>query len=118
MNWKTPTEFPFCPPTNIKPSLKSYHDNLEVGKPFSHDNYNNQSYVVDYGINEEEKALYVMTFKGDGLKHYGLCKIFIEDGIYYHESVTTYWEECDAKHGMASALGQEWNGAESIEDYC
>ncbi len=118
LNWKTPTEFLCCPGMDVEPSIQAYFNNLEIGKQFTHDDYGNHSDVMDYGINEEEKALYVLTFKGDGVKHYGLCKIFIEEGYYFHESITTYWDENGAKQGMASALGQEWNGPDSIDNYC
>ena len=118
LNWKTPTEFLCCPSAETEPSLQAYVKNLDKGNPFTHDRYDNQSNVMGFGINEEEKALYVLTFKADGLKHYGLCKIFIEDGFYIHESVTTYWDENGAKQGMASALGLEWDGPDSIDNYC
>ena len=118
LNWKTPTIFPCCPSVEIEPSLQVYVDNLEKGKSFAHDNYDNHSGVMEFGINEQENALYVLTVKADGLKNYGLCKIFIEDGFYIHESVTTYWDENGAKKGMASALGQEWDGPDSIDNYC
>ena len=118
LNWKTPTEFLCCPSADTELSLQAYVNNLEKGKPFTHDNYDNHSDAMDFGINEGEHALYVLTFRTDGLKHYGLCKIFIEDGFYIHESVTTYWDENGAKQGMASALGQKWNGPDSIDNYC
>ena len=118
LNWKTPTEFLCCPSAETEPSLQAYVKNLDKGNPFTHDRYDNQSNVMGFGINEEEKALYVLTFKADGLKHYGLCKIFIEDGFYIHESVTTYWDENGAKQGMASALGLEWDGPDSIDNHC
>jgi hypothetical protein len=117
LNWKTPTEFLCCPRSDTALSLQAYVNNLEKGKPFTHDNYDNHSDVLDFGINEEENALYVLTFMADGIKHYGLCKIFIEEGFYIHESVSTYWDENGAKQSMASALGQEWNGPDSIDNY-
>jgi len=118
LNWKTPTVFLCCPSAENEPSLQAYVNNLEKGKPFANDNYDNHSDVMDFGINEEENALYVLTFKADGLKHYGLCRVIIEDRFYIHESVTTYWDENGAKQGMASALGKEWDGPDSIDNYC
>ena len=118
LNWNTPTEFLCCPSGDSEPSVQAYFCNLEIGKPFTHDDYGNHSDVMDYGLNEEEEALYVLTFKVDGVKNYGLCKIYIEDGYYIHESVETYWEENGAKQGIASALGQKWNGPDSIDNYC
>lgn len=118
LNWKTPTEFLCCPSSDTEPSLQAYINNIERGKPFTHDKYDNHSDVMDFGVNDEEHALYVLTFKADGLKHYGLCKIFIEDDFYIHESVTTYWDDNGSKQGMASALGQKWDGPDSIDNYC
>lgn len=116
LNWKTPTEFLCCPSTENDPSLQAYVNNLKKGKPFTHDNYDNHSDVMDFGINEKENVLYVLTFMADGLKNYGLCKIIIKDDFYIHESVTTYWDEDGAKQGLASALGLEMDGPDCIDN--
>ena len=118
INWKTPNNFLCCPSPETNTSIKDYLGNLEIGKTFSRDNYNNHSDVLDWGYNDKEDALYILTHKADGIKPYGLCKVFIQDGYYIHESVTTCFEENGARQCLASAMGEEWNGPDSIDNHC
>lgn len=118
LNWKTPNAFLCCPNANSPLSLETYFDNLEIGRTLSRDNYNNHSDVLDWSYSAKKDAIFILTHKADGVKPYGLCKVFIQDGYYIHESVSTYFEENGARQGLASALGEEWNGPDSVDNYC
>lgn len=118
IDWKTPTEFPCCPKEGEKNPLESYHKNLKKGVVFCKSKYFT-TIVLDSVIANEGKSLYVMTqSEGESIKPWALAKITYENGIYYHKSEGSFFEEQGARKYFTLAQGKEWTGGEVFDDYC
>lgn len=118
-NWRTPTEFSNTPQEVGDNPLAAYAENLEEGAVFSHNQYGS-SLVVNSGFSENHQSLYVMTESSDGdeaLKRYALAKVTYEDGLFVHTGRTFFSKE-GAEKQFTLALGLEWTGGDSIDDYC
>lgn len=117
--WRTPTEFVLCPGNAKDHSLSDYFKNLEEGKVFLRIEHSDSQTILKAGYNEKEQALYVLTFdKDNSIKPWGLCKIFIFEDVFVHESISTYSEENGGLKYFTIHMGGEWTGGEVFDDYC
>lgn len=115
-NWRTPTEFPLCPSDDIK--MESYVCNLERGKEFCSNKYLN-SIVFDYAISADSDKLWVVCDNGaTSSKRWALIEITIEKDCFVHTTVGTYFDENGVMKYFTLIQGKEWNGEDSIDDYC
>lgn len=114
-NWNTPTEFPLCP-NDI--NLESYFKALENGKEFCSNKYW-RSVVFDFAISSNSEKLWVVCDSGENsMKQWALTEITIERGYFVHTTVGTYFEQNGVMRSFALIQGQEWNGEDSIDNYC
>lgn len=121
LRWRTPTEFLLCPGNAKDFSLLDYYNNLKRGKLFLRNEYSSKQTVLNAGYNKTEEALYVLTYDNKENpvgKHWALCKIYIYNDIFVHESQGTFFEENGGLKYFTEAMGQEWTGGEVIDDYC
>lgn len=119
VNWQTPTEFPLCPQEQYEKPLEEYKKRLSNGEVFSRNQYN-ESIVLDTAFVDKDSALYVMCkfTNEDALKPWSLSKITFKNGVYYHESIQTYFKEDGALKYFTLAKGEEWTGGDVYDDYC
>lgn len=119
VNWTTPTEFPLCPHEKCENPLEEYKSQLSVGAVFSR-NIFNESLVLDAAYGDDGTALYVMSksSQNDPVKPWFLAKVFFKDGIYYHESIRSYFKEDGALKDFILAKGEEWNGGIVFDELC
>ncbi|MCK0190850.1 HNH endonuclease signature motif containing protein [Arenibacter sp. F20364] len=115
-NWKTQSEFPNCPKSLTDNSIKTYKGKLVKGITFSMHQYG-ESTVVNAETSENEKELLVIT-ASDNIKPFALAKVYIETEKFIHESLGTFFTLIGAQKQFNLALGLEWNGEDSIDDYC
>lgn len=121
LKWRTPTEFLLCPGNAKDFSLLDYYNNLKRGKLFLRNEYSSKQTVLNAGYNKTEEALYVLTYDNKENpvgKHWALCKIYIYNDVFVHESQGTFFEENGGLKYFTEAMGQEWTGGEVIDDYC
>ena len=118
-DWKTPTEFLCCPTESTETPLQDYFNNLAIGKLFSRNKYTEHC-VLDFTLMDEGKTLLIATKDSDpkATKHYGLLKVYHSGIQFIHESISTYIEENGVRKHFAIEQGLEWNGPDSIDDYC
>ena len=114
-DWKTQSEFPNCPSSISENALEEYKEKLNSDAIFSINTYG-KSIVEESAINEANKELIVMT-KNDGIKPYALAKVFLESNKFVHESIRTFFTLIGAQKQFNLALGLEWEGEDSIDDY-
>lgn len=120
INWRTPTEFLCCPEIDSKGNpLEDYYANLKREAIFCKNRYTS-SVVLEYALSDDKKSLFVMCEANDGeaIKPWSLTKITYQNGLFYHESEGTFFEETGARKHFTLALGKEWHGGDSIDDYC
>ncbi len=116
-DWRTSTEFLCCPQNISNEPIKTYANNLEIGKVFSRNQYG-ESLVNNVAFVEEKNTLYVITEQVDGFKPYALAEITYENNLFVHTSMGTYLSLSGAEKQFTLAQGLEWSGEDSIDDYC
>jgi len=119
-NWKTPCEFPCCPQEHTKESLIVYADNLKNSSVFCR-NEVNSSLVSKSALSEDRQLLFVLTESSEGenaVKPWAVAKISYENGLFVHTSLQSYFTQEGAEKQYFLAQGLEWNGGDSIDDYC
>ncbi len=114
-SWKIPSEFPNCPKSIDETSLIIYKERLTKGKVFSKNKYG-ESIVENSEINESTNELLVIT-SGGNIKPYILAKIYIVESNFIHESIRSFFTLNGAQKQFNLALGFEWEGEDSIDDY-
>lgn len=114
-NWKTPSEFPNCPATTNVDALVIYKEKLIKGAVFSKNRYG-ESIVESSEINETTKELFVIT-ETENVTSNALAKIYIEEDVFVHETVRSFFTLIGAQKQFTLALGRVWDGEDSIDDY-
>lgn len=114
-NWKTRSEFPSCPSSFDEKALDFYRERLVQGTVFSKNEYG-ESIIENSGINESSNELLVMT-SSDNIKPYALAKVYVDGRNFIHESIRTFFTLIGAQKQFNIALGLEWEGEDSIDDY-
>ena len=115
-NWKTQSQFPNCPQFLNENSIKTYKENLLKGTIFSKNQYG-ESKVENSEISEDGKELLVLTTSDGGIKPFALAKVYIENEKLIHESLGTFFTLIGGQKQFNLALGHEWTGEDSIDDY-
>lgn len=114
-NWITPSEFPSCPKLLNENSIKNYFKNLMKGKVFSKNQFG-ESIVESYELHEKE--IYVLTKNESSIKNFALARVQEEDEKFVHESLGSFFTLIGAQKQFNLAMGLEWTGEDSIDDYC
>lgn len=114
-NWKTQSEFPNCPPSLTDNFIKTYKENLLKGSIFSRNQYG-ESNVVNSELSKNEKELIVLT-TSENVKPVALAKVYIENNRIVHESLGSFSTLIGGQKQLNLALGLEWTGEDSIDDY-
>jgi hypothetical protein len=114
-NWKTQSEFPNCLQSLTENSIKKYRENLLKGTIFSKNQYG-ESKVENSEISEDGKELFVLT-TSDNMKPFALAKVYVENEKFIHESLGTFFTLIGGQKQFNLALGLEWTGEDSIDDF-
>lgn len=114
--WNTPSEFPFCPQTEVANPLAEYASKLKKGEAFCR-NEIYSSIIYDYALTDNGNALWVMTH-GENVKPWALARVAYKDGVFVHFNEGSYFEEDGARKYFTLAQGLEWTGGDVFDDYC
>ena len=96
-------------------SIKIYKNNLLKGTIFSKNQYG-KSVVENSELSENKKELFVLT-SSDNMKPFALAKVYIENEKLVHESLGAFFTLIGGQKQFNLALGLEWTGEDSIDDY-
>lgn len=116
VDWNTPSEFLKCPTEVTLENLVKYYESLSVGDVFVRNRYG-ENKIVYKALTEDKKNMFIITDLSSPIKNYALAKVYIEDGLYVHESMGTFFEEQGALKRFTLAQGLEWDGEDTIDDY-
>lgn len=107
-NWKTPSEFPFCPQENTRNPIADYTAKLNVGNVFSRNQYTS-SIIERFAISKDENTLWIMCKSGDEnpIKPYALAEITYQNEVFVHNSLGTFFEKDGAEKQFTLAQGLE-----------
>jgi hypothetical protein len=117
-NWRTPSEFPFCPKANTHNRLADYTANLKSGHIFSRNQYSS-SIIERFAISKDKKILWIMCKSGDEnpIKPYSLAEITYQNDVFVHNSLGTFFVKDGVEKQLALLQGLEWTGGNTIDDY-
>lgn len=118
-NWKTPSEFPYCPQGTTHNPIADYTANLSVGDVFSRNQYTS-SIIECFAISKDENTLWIMCKSGDEnpIKPYSLAEVTYQNDVFVHNSLGTFFEKGGVEKQFTLAQGLEWTGGDTIDDYC
>ena len=101
--------------------MDEYCNNLEKGKIFFHKEYGGGSFgeskIIDYYYDDAKQIIYVACDSTNPVKPYYLEQITIVDGQYAYNGRSLFSPVSVEKY-MTIARGKEWNGEDTIDDYC
>lgn len=113
-DWSTPTIF-FCLPESITETpLQDYYNKLKEGTIFGKNRY--AEYKI-YKCVLCEDCIVLMTLDEEGIKPWCVMKITF-DTKFHHSIIKTCFDPNGAEKQFFLAQGLEWNGPDSIDDYC
>ena len=91
---------------------------MEKGKEFCSNKYW-KSIVSDYAISTDLNKLWVVCDNVEpSTKRWALTEITIERNSFVHTTLGTYFEENGVMKYFTLIQGKEWEGEDSIDDYC
>jgi hypothetical protein len=118
-NWKTPTEFPYCPQEIIYNPIVEYSSNLNVGYVFSRNQYMS-SIIECFAISESGETMWVLCkiINENPVLNYSLSEITFQKNAFVHSNLGTFFEKKGAEKQFTLSQGLEWTGVDTIDDYC
>lgn len=116
-NWRTPTEFPMCPAGMPDNPLEAYRQQMIEGGIFCRNQYG-ESFLVEVGYVPEGDALIVLTKQPGGIKEWYVSGIYIENNLFIHESIGSFFEEDGGRKEFTILTGGEWTGGDTFDDFC
>lgn len=118
-NWKTPSEFPYCPQENTGIPINTYAAKLNVGNIFSRNQY--MSWLIErFAISTDENILWIIckSSNENATKPYSLIEVTYKNGVFVHNSLGTFFRKEGAEKQYALVQGLEWTGGDTFDDYC
>lgn len=112
-SWRTPTAFPICPNTASLQGLETYYERLRFGVVFARNQYS-ESTVITAQL-PEEGLMAVLSHTNNEIKEWAVAKVFVEQGLFCHESVGMYFTLQGALKAYCEIIGEPLD--ESIDDF-
>jgi len=115
--WKVPSEFPNCPSEFSANALEEYHERLKEGEVFSRNDFY-ESKVVSAELSESSETLVVLSNSSNGVKDWSLARVSVEDRLFVHEGLGTFFTLEGATKRYVIERGLKWEGGNTFDDYC
>jgi hypothetical protein len=116
-NWKAPCKFPFCPSEIGANALDEYRERLKEGEVFSRNDFG-ESTVVSAEFSESSERLVVLSNMPSGVKDWALAGVSVEDGLFVHENLGSFFTFEGATKQYTIERGLKWEGGDTFDDYC
>lgn len=95
--------------------MQDYFNNLKEEKVYVTTNYG-ISTVFEFTLYKDK--ILVSTKIPSGIKNYALSEIEWNGEVFIHISKGTFFEENGVRAAYTRAQNLEWDGPDSIDDYC
>ncbi len=119
-DWLVPSEFPCCPQPDTEHPISAYAEKLEVDAIFCR-NPVYTSVVFKSALSADRQSLYVLSASIDmenAIKPWTLAEVTLEKGLFVHTSLGSFFSPEGAEKRYCLAQELEWQGGDSIDDYC
>ena len=110
----TNPEFPCCPTEISDQPLQDYFNNLKEEKVYVTANYG-ASTVFEFTLYKDK--IIVSTKIPNGVK-YALSEIEWNGEVFIHTAIRTFFDENGVRAAYTRAQDMEWDGPDSLDDYC
>ena len=119
VNWKTPCEYPCCPQEISETPINDYYLNLVPNKLFAINEYDSNTIVHSKAISEDKNTIWTIL-KADyaAVKKWYLTEITFNGDVFIHESLGSFFSQDGVEKRFTIEQGLEWNGEDSVDDYC
>ena len=97
--------------------MGEYCERLKDSEVFSRNDYG-ESKVVSAELSESSETLVVLSNIPSGVKEWALAGVSIEDGLFVHENLGSFFTLEGATKEYVLKRGLKWEGGDSIDDYC
>lgn len=116
-NWKTPCKFPLCPQETANFSISKYHSELKIGEVFSINKYS-RTLIEKFAISNDGNTIWVLGINSDkdAIKPWSLARITIENKLFVHESLGSFFQKIGAEKQFTLVQGLEWTGGETFDE--
>lgn len=116
-NWKTPCQFPVCPQMNEDMTISSYFTKLLSGVVFAQNKHNN-TIIEDFAMSNDGNTIWVIGVNSDkeAIKPWSLAQITLENGIFVHENLGSFFKKVGAEKQFTLVQGLEWTGGETFDE--
>lgn len=117
--WRTPSEFPCCPPDRTDNPIQAYAENLKIGDIFSCNKYSS-SIIADFATSTKGNELWVMCKNSEenSVKPWSLAQVTYENNLFVHTNLGSFFKEDGVKKQFTLAQGLEWTGGNTFDDLC
>jgi hypothetical protein len=118
-NWWIKCEFPCCPKDDIRNTLYTYYENLSNNKLFCINDY--YKTIIDaFSFNKDKTAIIIKgsDSEEESVKPWKLAEITLENSVYVHKNLGTFFKEDGANKYFTIAIGEEWLNGEVFDDFC
>ena len=88
-----------------------------IGEVFSRNDFG-ESKVVSAELSESSETLVVLCNISGGVKDWALARALVEDRLFVHESLGSFFTLEGAKKQYVLERGLKWEGGDTIDDYC
>ncbi len=118
-DWLTPSEFPSCPQEVQNNNLTAYYAKLKRDDVFSINKYTT-SIIEDFSLIKNGEGILVMcrAKEKDAIKPWLLSQITLENNFFIHTNLGSFFKKVGVEKQFTLQQGLEWNGEDSIDDYC
>ncbi|MEP4338192.1 MAG: HNH endonuclease signature motif containing protein [Roseobacter sp.] len=90
INWRTPSQFPYCPDQLKDQDLIDYYRALSFGAVFA-ENEHGKSFFVDGCLDHRSDCLIVVSrIENNPINDWGITSVYMHEGQFIHENKNTY----------------------------
>jgi hypothetical protein len=98
--------------------LRAYATVLSAGDVFSRNQFG-EVLVIEKGWTPDGSGLLIISRMPEtAQKHWALAEVTLEDSIFVHANLGSFFGEDGARKSFTLAQGLEWTGGETFDDLC
>ena len=106
---------PVCLPAEFL--SRSDEKRLKKGEVFSRNDFG-ESKVVSAELSESSETLVVLCNIPSGVKDWSLARVSVEDRLFVHENLGTFFTLEGATKHYFLERGLKWEGGDTFDDFC
>lgn len=116
VDWHTPTDFPLCPThTNYDNPIEQYYKQLAINKIITQNQY--ACHYIKEFVQLADNKLIIRSYTKDNVKEHSIITISFMNNVFEHFG-RYFFSESGAQKQFTIMQGLQWEGEDSIDDFC